>query len=175
MLCRFIELAPGAVDAPDSISWSPLFWACNNGHGAHAGWLAWHRECLAGALAGYFEPRIPNAAATHALSQQESQGCLKVCAASASLPTPLPAARRLCSRSGGAAAGRGRQPLEPRLQPAPAAALCCGSGCVRWTPGLCLRCLAGCARRVWFATLPASASQWHVPPGTSTAYLDLPL
>ena len=34
MLARFIELAPpGVVDAPDSIGWSPLFWACNNGHG----------------------------------------------------------------------------------------------------------------------------------------------
>lgn len=33
MLARFLELAPDAADAPDSISWTPLFWACNNGHG----------------------------------------------------------------------------------------------------------------------------------------------
>lgn len=52
MLCRFIELAPGAVDAPDSISWSPLFWACNNGHGAHAGWLALRVSQLLGTRQG---------------------------------------------------------------------------------------------------------------------------
>lgn len=34
MLVRFIELAPaGVVDTADSIGWTPLFWACNNGHG----------------------------------------------------------------------------------------------------------------------------------------------
>lgn len=40
MLSRFIELAGSggrggrsAVNMPDSIGWTPLFWACNNGHG----------------------------------------------------------------------------------------------------------------------------------------------
>jgi ankyrin repeat protein len=36
MLCTFIKLsARGAagIDLPDSIGWTPLFWACNNGHG----------------------------------------------------------------------------------------------------------------------------------------------
>jgi ankyrin repeat protein len=51
MLGRFLELAPGAADAPDSISWTPLFWACNNGHAAAAerllgeGASPWRRDC----------------------------------------------------------------------------------------------------------------------------------
>jgi hypothetical protein len=35
MLRRFLESPGGAAagDTPDAIGWSPLFWACNNGHG----------------------------------------------------------------------------------------------------------------------------------------------
>lgn len=41
ILVRFIGLGGTAcVDLPDSIGWTPLFWACNNGHGEAACSLA---------------------------------------------------------------------------------------------------------------------------------------
>lgn len=45
MLGRFLALAPQAVDMSDTIGWTPLFWACNNGHGA------WHMRQHCGQLA----------------------------------------------------------------------------------------------------------------------------
>eukprot|EP00887_Chlorella_sp_A99_P000878 scaffold5.g878.t1 len=51
MLGRFLALAPRSADVADTIGWTPLFWACNNGHALAAerllaeGANPWAQDC----------------------------------------------------------------------------------------------------------------------------------